>query len=54
MEEKIKFVNNEIIKTKAKLLDFKKGIEEEEKRLLSLYGALETLQIIEQEVIDKN
>lgn len=47
MNNNKQFIENEILKSKAKICDYEKFIKEEEKRLLGLYGALETFQIIE-------
>ncbi|KKO51153.1 hypothetical protein [Paenibacillus sp. DMB20] len=41
------YIENQIIQSKVKIHDWKKLIEEEEKKLFQLYGALETWNIVE-------
>lgn len=48
MNKDIEFISTQILQSKAKIFDLTAAREEEETRLSSLFGALETLQMIEQ------
>jgi hypothetical protein len=48
MNKDIEFISTQIAQSKAKLFDLLTAREEEEKKLFGLFGALETLQMVDQ------
>ncbi|CDY76097.1 hypothetical protein BGLT_05169 [Caballeronia glathei] len=48
MNKDIEYINTQIAQSKAKLFDLSKARDDEENKLFGLYGALETLQMLEQ------
>lgn len=54
MEEKIRYIEQEILKEKANIFNCNESIEESKNKLFGLYGALETIQMIEKDVLSND